>query len=238
MIHIKSHGHGFPVVFFHGWGFDSSIWTPLVPQLKRFYQLILVDLPGFGMTPMMDWCEFKEQLSNLLPKRFALVGWSMGGLYATRFASELPERVSLLFNVATSPYFLADALWPGLSTEVFMSFNNKLAHHPSETLDEFVQLQLNRATLVLPSRKTPSIQALQSGLNILESWDLRSALAHIDIPICFLFGRLDIIVSARTMRTMQGHYPKFNYILFQQAAHIPFLSHTEEFIDKIKEYIL
>ena len=48
-----SYGQGKPIVFFHGWGFDHQIWLPLVPLLNNKYQLILVDLPGFGQTPMM-----------------------------------------------------------------------------------------------------------------------------------------------------------------------------------------
>ncbi len=36
--------------FFHGFGFDSSIWQHLIPNLCNEYQLCFVDLPGFGRT--------------------------------------------------------------------------------------------------------------------------------------------------------------------------------------------
>ena len=75
-INIERYGQGKPLVFFHGWGFDSQIWLPLIPFFKDSYQLILVDLPGFGFTSMMDWQTFKVNLLPLLPPQFALAGWS------------------------------------------------------------------------------------------------------------------------------------------------------------------
>ncbi len=47
-IHITKYGNKHPLVFFHGWGFDSQVWLSLVPLLEDKYELILVDLPGFG----------------------------------------------------------------------------------------------------------------------------------------------------------------------------------------------
>lgn len=126
-VNIRSYGEGLPLVFFHGWGFDSRIWLPLVPQLSRDYQIILIDLPGFGHTPIMEWELFKKFLLEQLPKHFALIGWSMGGLYAIRLAVEEPDRVYKLINIASSPRFLYTDLWPGVSPEVLKnSINNYL----------------------------------------------------------------------------------------------------------------
>lgn len=121
-INIHSYGKGFPLVFFHGWGFDSQIWLPLVSKLSMDYQLILVDLPGFGHSSIMDWDSFKELLMAQLPHQFALIGWSMGGLYAMRLAVEEPGRVDYLVNVTSSPRFLNSDLWPGVSLDVFKRF--------------------------------------------------------------------------------------------------------------------
>jgi pimeloyl-[acyl-carrier protein] methyl ester esterase len=61
-VNIYKYGEGYPIVFFHGWGFDSQVWLPLAPKLMLNYQLIFVDLPGFGHTPIMDWDLFKDIL--------------------------------------------------------------------------------------------------------------------------------------------------------------------------------
>ena len=121
-INIHKYGSGFPLVFLHGWGFDSQVWMALIPKLITHYQLILIDLPGFGQSPIMDWHFFKKNLLSQLPEKFALVGWSMGGIYAMRLALENPERVDYFISVTSSPRFLLDYSWPGVSQEVFQGF--------------------------------------------------------------------------------------------------------------------
>ena len=238
-INIYKYGNGVPLVFIHGWGFDSQIWSLLVPRLMINYQLILVDLPGFGHSSMMDWSSFKNALLKQLPEQFILIGWSMGGLYAMRLAIEESNRVDYLINVTSSPRFLFDNLWPGISPEVFKRFHEKLSHDPNATLNEFLELQglkVDKKRQHLPY-KLPSQIALESGLNVLETWDLRKELKHIAKPTCFMFGRLDPIVPVKTMNVMQSAYPHFKYVLFNKAAHMPFLSHLDLFIEEVRELI-
>jgi len=238
-INISSYGKGFPIVFLHGWGFDSRVWLPLVLKLSMEYQLILIDLPGFGHSPIMNWDSFKTFLLSQLPPQFALVGWSMGGLYAIRFALEEPERVHSLINVTSSPRFLQTDRWPGVSQDVFKKFYKKLLQEPKGTLNEFMELNgltIHDRVQHLPN-KLPSPEGLKLGLEILEEWDLREELKQFAKPTCFMFGRLDPIVSIKTMSSMQLSYPKFHYILFKRAAHMPFLSHIDLFIEEIRGFI-
>lgn len=238
-INIDKYGDGFPLVFFHGWGFDSQIWLSLVPKLDPYFQLILVDLPGFGHSPITDWQLFKTVVLSQLPEHFALVGWSMGGLYAMRLAIEVSERVDFFISVTSSPRFLIDDSWPGISQEVFQVFYNKLSDDPHTTLSEFIELNglaANEGLLYLPD-KLPSLDGLRLGLNILETWDFRKNLKHFTTPSYFMFGRLDPIVPVKTMHMMQKQYPQFNYTLFNRAAHMPFLSHQDLFVNEIREFI-
>lgn len=235
-IHLKTYGQGKPLVFFHGWGFDSQIFINLVPALQSAYQVILVDLPGFGLTTLMDWTCFKEQLLKQLPQYFVLVGWSMGGLYATRLAIEASERVLALFNVASSPRFIEEVQWPGVSQTVFETFYTNLSNDFSKTLKDFVVLQAKKK-IEFELERIPSKKALEEGLILLNSWDLRPELATLKAPTAFLFGRLDPITSVKIMERMQHLYPNFNYYLFNKSAHMPFISHQEAFIETLKGFI-
>ncbi|STY29368.1 Biotin biosynthesis protein BioH [Legionella wadsworthii] len=238
-VNIRSYGEGFPIVFFHGWGFDSTIWLSLIPKLALNFQLILVDLPGFGHTPTMDWFLFKELLLTELPPKFGVVGWSMGGLYGLRLATEESSRVDYLVNVTSSPCFLHTDIWPGVPKEVFKGFYNKLSREPHNTLKDFLELNgLNtkEALRFLPV-KLPSLEGLELGLNILETWDLRQKLEYFNKPICFMFGRLDPIVPVKTMKSMQMYYPKFDYVLFKRSGHLPFLSQMDLFIECLQGFI-
>lgn len=236
-LHITVIGKGFPLVFFHGWGFDHKIWLQLASHISSEYQLYLVDLPGFGLSSPMSWNRFKQQLDQLLPEHFALAGWSMGGLFATRFAIEEPTRVTKLINISSSPRFIKEKGWPGVEKHVFNHFFVNLATDPQLTISEFIGLQLKNHRYQYQNELMPDPVSLKEGLQILADWDLREPLHSFTRPSYFLFGRLDAITPRTTMAAMQKLYPQFEYLMFAKAAHMPFLSDQNEFITVLKDIL-
>jgi len=233
-IAMESFGNGSPLVLFHGWGFDSSIWTPLLPDLLVLpapHQIILVDLPGFGQSPMLPWDEFKSQLLQSLPEKFAIAGWSLGGLFATRLAIEVPQRITNLINIASSPYFIREETWPGIDMAVLEAFYQRFQVDPQQTLQQFVQAQVQKKCHYQGKYHA---HGLEDGLLALKQWDFRTTLQQCTIPVAYIFGRFDIIVPYQLMTRMQATYPKFRYTLLPQAAHMPFLSHQQLFIDELR----
>lgn len=236
-IHINISGQGKPLVFFHGWGFDHQIWLGLVASLESRFQLFLVDLPGFGQSELVSWDEFKAQLFTVLPEKFSLIGWSMGGLYASRLAIEASERVSHLVNVASSPYFIKEENWPGVDPLVFKQFFTSLKNNSRQALSDFIALQLRKQDYDYSHSLLPAVASLYAGLEILASWDLREQLKGLNAAVCYIFGGLDAITPRSTLTAMRQQYPQFSYQLLPKAAHMPFLSHQLEFIEILEEFI-
>ena len=237
-INISAHGHGRPLVLFHGWGFDSNIWNPLLPELSEKYRLYLVDLPGFGSTTAMPWDEFKAGLLEKLPNEFAVAGWSMGGLYATRLVVEESKRITHLINICSSPHFIRKNDWPGVGAEVIDRFYRDLVNRPEQTLKDFINLQLSGQKMPhVAVGQPPTIAGLQKGLELLINWDMRQDIKPLSLPVCYMFGRLDAITPHLTMTTMQKNYPQFNYLMFAKAAHVPFLSNSAEFIVALEGFV-
>ncbi|HKF35390.1 MAG TPA: alpha/beta fold hydrolase, partial [Ktedonobacteraceae bacterium] len=96
---------GTPVVLIHGLGSSAETWTALIPPLSREYLVYAPDMPGFGKTPLAPEgttigthvLYLERFLDALGYPRVTLVGNSLGGWIATRFALEHPERVERLF---------------------------------------------------------------------------------------------------------------------------------------------
>ena len=236
---IKS-GHGLPVLLLHGWGFDHHIWSSILPDLNKKYLVYRVDLPGFGETPCMPWDEFKHSLLQQLPNTIALIGWSMGGLIATRLALEHPERISHLININSSPAFIASDNWPGIDKAQLNLFYQQLQTDPHKTLQQFIQLQIpkHQQSKIKRSQKI-NHQGLQDGLDILKYWDFRNTLNTLSMPTTYLFGRLDRIVPIKIIKSMQTHHPDFQYDVIPKAGHAPFLSHPDaclNFLTSILEH--
>lgn len=234
-IHINRDGTGYPLVLFHGWGFDSRIWQPILPLLTHQYEVYTVDLPGFGLTSFMDWDEFKEGLLLQLPSTFALAGWSLGGMVATRLALEAMNRVTHLINIASSPRFIEDDGWPGVSVITLTQFGERLMTQPEQVLQEFMALQLSGKKSSINA--APTLQGLKMGLDCLMNWDFRSDLERLKLPVLYLFGRRDAIIPKKTMVVIQAMYPNVQCVMTNKAAHALFLSHPNEFIQSIESII-
>jgi len=233
MININVVGVGYPLVLFHGWGFDGSIWQGLTRALSPHYQLYCVDLPGFGLTPIQSDEEFIIDLLSMLPLEFSLLGWSMGGLYATKIAHDNPKRVMHLINVTASPYFLSDKDWPGVEKSVFDLFYQKVLANPKVTLDEFLMLQGRKDNIIKYDGVLPSKLALLQGLQRLSTWDLRAYIPTLTCQTHYLFGRLDSIVNRRLMSHISATFKNIHCTQFDKAAHAPFLSHESMFVDYV-----
>lgn len=244
-LHVTKVGCGKPLVLLHGWGFDGRVWDSLAQELILLggYEIYQVDLPGFGRSDAMDFMHFKQLLLERLPPQVVLLGWSMGGLYAARLALEAPLRIQRLINVASSPCFLGTTDWPGISMEVLTGFHQRLSTDPARTLNDFINLQLHGTSLSLKidfiDDLTNKVRAgLLSGLSILIDWDLRAELHALTMPVLYIFGRLDLITPRATMSVMQRKYPNITHKLFTRAAHVPFLSHKDEFMTLLLEWMV
>lgn len=54
MLDYRIEGSGPPLLLIHGWGVTYTIWQNLIPLLAPHYQLIMIELPGIGNSPMTD----------------------------------------------------------------------------------------------------------------------------------------------------------------------------------------
>lgn len=237
-VYLTVKGQGQPLVLLHGWGFDHTIWQALAARILSHYTLYLVDLPGFGQTEFMSWEAFKWLLLEQLPRRFAIAGWSMGGLFATRLALEASNRVTHVLNIASSPCFVKAVNWPGIDDGVLEAFSTRLEINPQKTLKDFLALQVPDQAMTRDDHGLqPSILSLRSGLEILRQWDFREVLLDLKMPVGYWFGRLDAIMPYQTYQAMRLLYPAFHYEGFCQSAHVPFLSEPDQFIRTLTEFL-
>lgn len=239
-LNIIKYGHGQPIVLLHGWGFNHKVWQHLLPNLGQHAELWLVDLPGHGDSDMAnyDWPTFLYEFTTFLPDEAIWLGWSLGGLIAMGVARWQPQRVKSLLLVATSPCFVKRDNWhTAISTTVLQQFERNLTSDFTTTLQRFIALQVlntpnaryNMRLLqnIVAATKPP--QALQAGLEFLLATDLRSELKHITVPSLICLGTHDALVPVEIADFYKQNLPNSKLAIIQSAAHIPFLSHSEQF---------
>ena len=97
------------VVLCHGVGLDLHMWDQQLPALTPDFQVVRYDFIGHGKTPpnpeVSNLGAFTRQLLALLEhlglERITLVGLSMGGVIAQRFAADHPELLIRLVLMNT-----------------------------------------------------------------------------------------------------------------------------------------
>lgn len=97
-------GKGKPVVLIHGLGMDRHMWKSQVDGLSQRYRVVTYDNIGHGETEKptgpYNLSLFADQVCDVANKagldKFALVGFSLGGLIAQTFALTHPDRLGAL----------------------------------------------------------------------------------------------------------------------------------------------
>ncbi|WOK06374.1 alpha/beta hydrolase [Imperialibacter roseus] len=137
-IHYKSEGKGFPIILLHGTASSLQTWDKWSQELSQYYQVVRIDLPGFGLTgpfpdndySMKHYSEFLEKfISTVGLGRCYIAGNSLGGEIAWNFTIDYPERVEKLIlidaagypNDAPPPFIFRLAKAPGFNT--FLRFS-------------------------------------------------------------------------------------------------------------------
>jgi pimeloyl-ACP methyl ester carboxylesterase len=103
---------GIPLLMLHGFGNDAHVWADFAPVVAPHYRTLALDLRGHGDS---DWDperrydhlsmarDVEAVCAALDLKRIVLIGHSMGGRVAIRFAGRNPEKMAGLVLVDTAP---------------------------------------------------------------------------------------------------------------------------------------
>lgn len=270
-MHIEVSGQGEPLVLLHGWGMHGGIWGDAVARLAEGYEVHVVDLPGHGFSGKGEGGREKGKTAApqsplpLLPSPFSLdaivselsarftepvavLGWSLGGIIAQRWAARAPQQIRRLVLVASTPCFTARGDWPhGMPQQTLAQFAAELEQDHAATLRRFLALQLRgsereRELLAdlrqrLFSRGEPDRAALRGGLEILRDTDLRAALPQLVMPVLAIAGERDRLTPPEASRSMAEAVPHGQAVVIPGAAHAPFLSHTETFVECVQSFL-
>ena len=61
---VERFGQGPDLVLLHGWGMNGAVWHGIAQELAAHYRLHLVDLPGFGNSPLQAGTDYTLPLAG------------------------------------------------------------------------------------------------------------------------------------------------------------------------------
>jgi pimeloyl-[acyl-carrier protein] methyl ester esterase len=250
-LHTQTQGSGSDIVLLHGWGLGSSVWDETAQALSRKFRVTLIDLPGYGESPLHNNNYSLETLADLTldaaPPHAVWAGWSLGGMVAMQAAIQQPQRVTGLVLVATTPRFVQGADWPhAVDARVLQEFGRDLEDNYPATMARFLALQAPgndwarteiRRLKAHVEHGAPTADALQGGLAILRNTDLRAQLAHIHCSALVIAGQHDTLVPLAAAESLVVMLKTARLQVIYGAGHAPFLSHPQEFLQAVTEFL-
>ena len=234
-------GHGEPLVLLHGLGSSRAAWEVIVPALAQRFDVIAVDLPGFGASaPLPPSIEpspaelataVAGMLNDLGIDRPHLAGNSLGGWVAMELAKTRPVRsVTLL-----SPAGLWRAGTP-LYCMVSLRLSRWLAAHAGPALSRIVATRPGRVVVLgqmlghparLPAAQARSaVQALgtcpgfDATLKATARRRLRGA-QQITAPVTVAFGSRDLVLLRHQSRNLGELPPGTRSAALPGCGHLP-----------------
>lgn len=225
MLQYQRTGSGKPIVLIHGLLGSQQIWSRVVPLLADEFEVITLDLPGHGGSPvpagvatMRDGAaQVVETLTALGVQDPVVVGHSWGGYVTAEMIGEFPQAMRAAAIIYSQPY--ADPPEKQQSrTEAITRFENEpwedvvrdlfpvyvADYDPPQILEEAIEIT-----------KQATVEGARFALSTIRDRadHAQTILDHPELPVLFVSGTDDAAMPpialqaphVQQVRTRSGH---------------------------------
>jgi pimeloyl-ACP methyl ester carboxylesterase len=245
-------GSGEPLVLIHGIGHTWRGWKPMLPLLERSFDVLAVDLPGFGHSPPLPagTQSTPEALADAVEAamdhaafdRAVLCGNSLGGWIAL----ELARRGRASSVVAISPAGLQHKRESGWGRNMLLAMRWAARHLPAQ--EALLRTGLGRT--------------LFAGLTIARPWRLNAddlievtrlfadapgflatlphtfegqpkGLNEIAVPVLLLWGTRDVLLLPRQGKRFEALIPNAELRYLKGLGHTPMSDDPEPLAEAV-----
>ena len=212
-----------PLVFVPGLMCDARVFAPQVMAFSPDTAVICAPITNGDRIE-----EIASGLLDLLPRKFALAGLSMGGIVAMEILRRAPERVSRIAlmdtnSLAETPQSAADfepliiKLKAGQLGAAVQGFYRPEALAPGPVRAPLLDHIEEMAANIGPERIIRQIRALQ------RRRDYQSALRRCKVPALVMCGEHDGLTPVKRHEAMAGLIPYAELAVIRGAGHLPTL---------------
>ncbi len=243
---LKGSGPRGTIVLQHGIASSGAAFAPLAGSLaKAFERVVILDAPGHGLsdapagglTPEGFYQGVVQALDEVVPERFVLVGNSLGGAAALRFASTVPARLraTVVCSPGGAPTTDEDfqQLVRGFRAETHreaMAFARRLYHVAPW------HLPVSAAFIGGLLRRPPIREFFKavSSADMLEPGSLQSIAA----PLLFIWGKGERLLPDTHREFFLEHLPKHAVFEFpERYGHVPQAEHPRDLAERIVRFV-
>ncbi|MBS1603125.1 MAG: alpha/beta hydrolase [Bacteroidetes bacterium] len=244
-VYYEVFGEGSPIVLLHGafMTLDNN-WGQLIPELMKTRKVIALEFQGHGHTPYAErqlshaaLASDVEKLMDYLKIDSAdIVGYSMGGSVAYKFAIQSPKRLKRLVIISST---YKSTGWLPEVNNAFKSFKPEFfANSPLKTAYDAVAPDKTKWTSFLDQMFTFAKEPFDFG---------DSNIAKISAPVMIISGDndgLDKIELAKTYRLLGGGItadmapmPKSQLAIVPNQGHVSLMMQTATILNYLNSFL-
>ncbi len=243
---VSVRGDGPPLVFCHGFTTTGQFWREQLDPFSQTHRVVVVNLPGHGTSARpKDRAYTIDAFANDIAHVFdkldlqdaVLVGLSMGGTVAQRFALKHPSRIVGLVLVGATPH----GLGPDVQVENVLAAIDELGVEQASqrVIERSFGPRASRELVEFAKKEvtqTPEFVARRAIASLNES-DTRDELGQISVPTLVVCGKEDRITPpAQSQELVQG-IPNARLALLDDAGHFPMLEVPDTFNAELRRFL-
>jgi sigma-B regulation protein RsbQ len=245
-----------PMLFAHGFGCDQNMWRFITPTFQDEYRIVLFDYVGAGESDVTDYDperygtldgyaqDVLDVVHALDLRDIIYVGHSVSSMIGVLAANREPERFSRLVMIGPSPRYINDPPYIGgferadidglfeMMDRNFVGWANFLApaimknpEHPE--LGEELTASFCSTDPVIARRFAEATFLA----------DNREDLAGVSVPSLLLQCSDDMVAPDAVGEYLHRELPLSTLRVMKATGHCPHMSHPDETITLIQEYL-
>src|SRR3972149_5103075 len=228
-INYETNGEGPAMVLLHANPFDHSMWLYQMPRFSAWYQVIALDLRGYGGSERTTECSLEimaKDVARLCGKlgidKCILAGVSVGGQIALQFAVDFPELLSALIVVGCVPsgrdleqVFVQRI--EGYRREGIPTYYEK--HLRALVSNEFQESEIGRYLVDMFLEKAPTlrVEPIAAIFESVKQWSVKEDIHRIKTPTLLIGGEKDGALPG--VRQIHSLMPEARFAIIPGAGH-------------------
>jgi pimeloyl-ACP methyl ester carboxylesterase len=241
MTSYELRGKGRLVLILHGWGDSAKGLKELAGRLAKNYQVLALDLPGFGATEapkgvwdLDDYARFVSAVSSKLglEQPYAVVGHSNGGALAVRAVSLKELRPEKLVLMAAS----------GVRTNsrvkrAFIKFIAKTGNIATIWMPEHYRQALRKSLYGVAGSDMLVVPALQETFKKTVRQDVQADAVALDVPTLLIYAANDDAIPLADGKQYHSLIKGSRLEVIPEAGHFVHLDQPQKVAALIEDFL-
>lgn len=255
--HVKIVGQGDqPIIFGHGFGCDQNMWRYITPAFMDKYKIILFDYVGSGRSDKNAYISEKYKnlegymqdlldiIESLKLQQSVFVGHSISSMIGLLASIKRPEYFKKLIMIGPSPCYLNDGEYIG-------GFERSDISELLEMIEmNFAGWASYMAPIAMSNPENPAFtdelkQTFKSADPVIAREfaevtflsDHRNELSQVTVPVLIIQCSEDSIVPISVGDYLHKHIKDSTFSLMEAKGHYPHISHPNETIQCIMDFL-